>query len=124
MNLNNTALGVRQGMNDRGFRTGLGIADLIGSSGNQALNLDIAGRNALSNRAYNNALALSDLTGQNTANRINLMGTNAANQMNLLGQLGQAQAASTIAQGQNSMNSRLAGINLLGNIGAAYAGGM
>jgi hypothetical protein len=43
--------------------------------------------------------------------------------MNLLGQLGQAESASIMARGQNAANSRMAGLNLIGQLGGAYLTG-
>jgi hypothetical protein len=81
-------------------------------------------QNMMNQRGYGNALGISDLMGQRGANLTRLQGQDAANQMNLLGQLGQAESASIMQQGQNAMNSRMAGLNLAGQIGgAALTGG-
>ena len=123
MDLDNQNYGRQLGLLNMGNQGTNNLANFLNNSNMNMANTGLNQNNMMTNRAYQGGLSIADLIGNRGTNEINLRGTNAANQMNLLGQLGQAQSAAQIAQGQNAMNSRLGLLNGLTTVGSAFLGG-
>jgi len=123
MDLGNQAYGRQLNMLNMGNQGVNNLANVTNSLNTGMNNINMGQQNMMNQRAYANSGDISDLMGQRGANNINLQGQNSANQMNLLGQLGQAESASIMARGQNAANSRMAGLNLIGQLGGAYLTG-
>jgi len=124
MDLGNQAYNRQLGMLNMGNQGVNNLANVTNAFNTNMNATNMNTQNMMNQRGYGNALGISDLMGQRGANLTRLQGQDAANQMNLLGQLGQAESASIMQQGQNAMNSRMAGLNLAGQIGgAALTGG-
>ena len=101
------------------------LADFLSNSNQNMANVNLAGRNAMSNRGYQNALGIADLIGNRGANRIGLDQQNLMNQMDIKGQLSQARAANQIAEGQNNMAFNMGLLNAgAGIFGGALSGGL
>ena len=124
LDLGNQNYNRQMGMLNMGNQGVMNQANYLGNANTNLNNMNMNQQNMMNQRGYGNAMGVGDLIGDTGVNRRNLMGANTSNQMNLLGQLGQAQAASQIAQGKNTMNTRMgllgAGANVLGG---AFTGG-
>jgi hypothetical protein len=124
MDLGNQAYNRQLGMLNMGNQGVVNQANFTNQANTNMNATNMNTQNMMNQRGYQNQMGIADLIGNTGINRSNLMGTNTSNQMNLLGQLGQAQAANQIAQGQNAMNTRMGVLNLAGTIGgAALTGG-
>jgi hypothetical protein len=124
MDLGNQAYNRQLGMLNMGNQGVANQANFLNQANTNMNATNMNTQNMMNQRGYQNQMGIADLIGNTGTNRSNLMGTNTSNQMNLLGQLGQAQAANQIAQGQNAMNTRMGVLNLAGTIGgAALTGG-
>jgi len=124
MDLDNQNYGRQLGLLNMGNQGTNNLANFYNNSNMNMANTGLNQNNMMTNRAYQGGMGIADLIGNRGQNEINLRGTNAANQMNLLGQLGQAQSAAQIAQGQNTMNARLGLLGGLSSLGGAFLGGI
>ena len=125
LDLGNQNYNRQLGMLNMGNQGVMNQANYLNNANTNLNNMNMAQQNMMNQRAYQNQMGIGDLIGNTGINRSNLMGANTSNQMNLLGQLGQAQAANQIAQGQNAMNTRMGLLNAgAGIFSGALSGGL